>query len=82
MRCPLCGGKFKEEIISYEVHFKEELYSFVDVPALVCESCGDISFSSAVAKEMDRIIKGKGKPEKYQKVPVFSLRNLSPQQVI
>lgn len=81
MRCSLCGGELKEKIISYEVHFKEKLYGFEDVPALVCESCGDISFSSAVAKEMDRIIKGKGKPEKYQKVPVFSLRNLCPQQV-
>jgi len=79
MRCSLCGGELKEKIISYEVHFKEELYSFEDVPALVCESCGDVSFSSVVAKEMDRIIKEK--PEKFQKVPVFSLRNICPQQV-
>lgn len=73
MKCSLCGGKCKEQIINYEAHFGEELYSFKNVPAWVCESCGDISFSSAVAEEMDRIIKEKRRPEKYQRVPVFSL---------
>ena len=65
MKCSLCGGELKEKIISYEFHFKERPYNFVDVQALVCESYGDISFSSAMVKEMGRTIEGKGKPENY-----------------
>lgn len=67
------GGKSKEQIINYEARWGKKLYSFKDVPALVCESCGDISFSHQVTKEIDRIIKKYEKPQSYEKVPVLCL---------
>ena len=74
MNCTLCGGKTKRQIITYEARWGKKLYSFKDVPALVCESCGDISFSHQVMKEIDRIIKKHEKPKRYEKVPIFSLQ--------
>jgi YgiT-type zinc finger domain-containing protein len=74
MKCPLCGGEFKHQIITYEARWGKKLYSFKEVPALVCESCGDISFSHEAMKKIDRIIKKHEKPEGYEKVPIFSLQ--------
>ena len=74
MKCALCGGESKQQVITYEARWGKKLYSFKDVPALICESCGDISFSHRVMQEIDRIIKQHEKPEGYERVPVFSLQ--------
>jgi len=75
MKCPVCGGKFKKQTITHEEWWDGSLYVFKDVPALVCESCGDISFTDEVSEAMDRLIQSEEEPEEYlTKVPVFSLK--------
>jgi YgiT-type zinc finger domain-containing protein len=75
MKCPVCEGKLKKQIITHEEWWDDSLYVFKDVPALVCESCGDISFTDEVSEAMDRLIQSKEEPEEYlTKVPVFSLK--------
>ena len=73
MKCPLCGGEFKKEKIDYEKHWGKKIYSFKNVPAFVCESCGDILISAEAAKAIEDIIKKEEKPEEYIEVPVYSL---------
>ncbi len=73
MGCPMCGGKTSPQTINYEERRKGKLYSFVDVPALVCICCGDIILNAETMRKMDEAIKKNKKPEKYEQVPVFSL---------
>ncbi len=73
MGCPMCGGKTSPQTISYEERREGKLYSFIDVPALVCNCCGDITLSAETMKKMDEAIKKHKKPDKYEQVPVFSL---------
>jgi YgiT-type zinc finger domain-containing protein len=75
MKCPVCGGKLRRQTITHEEWWDKSLDVFKDVPALVCENCGDISFTDEVSEAMDRLIQSKEKPAEYlTKVPVFSLK--------
>ncbi len=75
MKCPLCNGKSRKQIITHEEWWEDSLYVFKDVPALVCDSCGDVFFTDAVSEAMDRLIQSKEEPMEYlTKVPVFSLK--------
>ncbi len=75
MKCSVCGGKLRKQVITHEEWWEESLYVFKDVPALVCESCGDISFTDAVSEAMDRLVQSNEKPLEYlSQVPVFSLK--------
>ncbi len=73
MGCCMCGGNTLSQTINYEERRAGKLYSFIEVPALVCESCGDITFSAKTMKRMDEVIKERKKPDKYEQVPVFSM---------
>ena len=46
--CSFCGGKVKEEIISTEFWWGDKLVAFENVPAGVCEKCGEEYFSAKV----------------------------------
>ena len=58
MQCALCGGELRQEIISHSERWDGVLYSFEDVPAWVCESCGDVSFDGKIVEQMEAIIQG------------------------
>ena len=73
MGCPMCGGKTLPQIINYEERREGKLYSFIDVPSLVCDSCGDVILSAETMRKMDEAIKKHREPDKYEQVPVFSL---------
>jgi len=55
----------------------QELYRFEKVPALVCAQCGDVWLEAAVSQLIDDIIQKQPKPKKYQKVPIFSIAELT-----
>ena len=67
----MCGGKTR--IINYEERREGKLYSFIDIPALVCDCCGDITLKADTMRKMDEAIERHKKPDKYERVPVFSL---------
>jgi len=75
MKCPLCNGRLRKRTITYKEWWEGSLYVFKDVPALVCDNCGDISFTDEVSEAMDRLIQSKAEPTEYlTNVPVFSLK--------
>jgi YgiT-type zinc finger domain-containing protein len=73
MKCPECGGEFVRQKINYEQRWKERLYSFEDVPALVCSQCDNSYLEPKTATTIDKIILEHKKPAKYISVPTFSL---------
>ncbi len=73
MKCPMCGGDMQRQDIVHDVHFKEDMYSFTDVPAWSCDSCGDIVLDNETVEKINHVIKSHQKPEKFLKVPLYSL---------
>ena len=75
--CALCGGRLRRTVITFDARHGGKLYIFQDVPAEVCQSCGEAWLAGAVSQLMDEAIQTHWKPKKYQKVRVFSLVELS-----
>lgn len=76
-KCGECGGSLREQTIVHTQPWGEQLYRFENVPAFVCQQCGNVWLAAEVSQLMDEVIQTHRKPKKYQRVPVFSLTELS-----
>ena len=76
-KCGECGWSLREQTILHTQPWGEELYRFENVPALVCQQCGHVWLTAEISQLMGEAIQKHRKPKKYQKVPVFSLVELS-----
>lgn len=54
--CYLCNGKLRKKNIDIVRYFGEEPIALNDVPALVCERCGNRYFEAKVSAKIDRRI--------------------------
>ena len=72
-KCQFCGGAVKKKTVSLDLWKKEKLYVFKNVPAKVCEQCGEKYFSSKIYGIIDKLLKNKSKPDETMEVPVLSL---------
>jgi YgiT-type zinc finger domain-containing protein len=68
--CSFCGGEIKEEKVELDYRYKGKLYIFKDVPAGVCQQCGEKYLRAEVSKEIERRIKSKKKWEETIAVPI------------
>jgi YgiT-type zinc finger domain-containing protein len=68
--CSFCGGEVKNDIVELDYRYKGELYIFQDVPAGVCQQCGEKYLVGKVSKEIERRIQAKNQWEKTISVPV------------
>ncbi|MCG8478240.1 MAG: type II toxin-antitoxin system MqsA family antitoxin [Spirochaetales bacterium] len=55
-RCPLCGGPFTEGTTTFTVDLGFGVVVVRDVPARVCEQCGDASMTTAVTQRLEAIV--------------------------
>ena len=63
-KCYFCKGKVVTQRVSVDFRWGDELVVIEDVPAGVCQQCGEKYFSAQVYKEMERIARIKTKPVK------------------
>ncbi len=56
MKCPLCRGEMKEGKTSLPYEVGEKLIVLRNVPALICEQCGEVFIKMEVAKEAERLL--------------------------
>ncbi|MBM4147244.1 MAG: type II toxin-antitoxin system MqsA family antitoxin [Nitrospira sp.] len=71
MKCGFCNGETKKMLVTFSYE-EENRYFFVEnVPAEVCERCGEKTYSPDVADELLKFSKDKFKPVKKRQVPVF-----------
>lgn len=69
--CKLCGGSVIPKRVDVQRNWRGQLLIITDVPAHMCEQCGEQYFDADVALEMDRIKKAACVPgEKTIQVPV------------
>lgn len=77
-RCYFCQGTVKPERITHIHRWKGQVITLEDVPADVCQQCGEVYFAPNALQAMDQIAEHKHKeePKKQLLVPVYSLAEL------
>lgn len=64
--CTFCGGRVTERTVQKPCWWGDKLIALVDnVPAGVCEQCGERYYKASVLKEIEKLIKRR---DKFQKV--------------
>jgi len=69
--CDYCGGTLMPRTTHIDFRIKGELIMIEDVPAEVCNRCGEKYLSAEVDAEIERLLKSKPTAEKTITVPVF-----------
>jgi YgiT-type zinc finger domain-containing protein len=73
--CSFCGGKVVEKRVSVDYRLGKELIIFEQVPAGVCQQCGEKYYTSDVAKELEQLALDKSvQHHKVITVPVKNFR--------
>ena len=73
--CHFCGGKVSERKITVDYRWGENLVAIIqNVPAGVCEVCGEQYFKARVVKAMERVARSKEKPKEMRTIPVWELQ--------
>ena len=77
-KCYFCKGRVSEQKVKVDFRWGEELVVIEDVPAEVCEQCGEKYLDADVYKEMERLAKGRTKPLHSTTVNVFKFEHPVP----
>lgn len=70
--CPLCKGRLERSVISYTQPYEGKLYVIDNVPAEVCQQCGEIVLDPLTAKRIQELV-WSGEPKGSLQLPVFDL---------
>ncbi len=74
-KCFFCGGKVVEQKITADYRWGEEFLAvFKNVPAGVCQVCGEQYFKSEIVKEMERVVQSKEEAKEIIQIPVRELQ--------
>lgn len=73
MQCPECGGEFLKKKIAHSECHEMKFYVFKNTPAWVCSQCGAEYLEPETTKRIDYLIENRIEPEKYEKIPVYTL---------
>ncbi len=55
-RCPLCGGEKMAGKTTFTVDLKFGVVVIREVPALVCDQCGEAWFEDNVAEQLEQVV--------------------------
>ncbi len=76
--CSFCQGQVTERLIEHEYRWQGELVVFEQVPAGVCQQCGEVYFTVDTVKALEQTVLSKAKPKRTIQVPVFEYPELVP----
>jgi YgiT-type zinc finger domain-containing protein len=68
--CSICGGKVVERHVQTEFWWGDDLMIFENVPAGVCENCGEQYFKGEIYDKITRMAEEKTNVKREIKVPV------------
>ncbi len=73
-KCHFCGGEVLEKRITIDYRWGDKLMAIIEnVPAGVCQVCGEQYFKAEVVKEMERIATSEETPKRMLQVPLREL---------
>jgi YgiT-type zinc finger domain-containing protein len=70
--CSFCGGEVKEESVELDYRHRGKLFIFQNVPAGVCQQCGEKYLTAETAKGIERRILSEKAWDRTVSVPVES----------
>ena len=59
MKCDLCHGEYQQIRITLTFHREGQTIVIEDVPAKVCDRCGDTLLSESVVRQAESLVKDK-----------------------
>lgn len=77
-RCFFCKGKVGQERVNVDFRWGESLVVIEDVPAGVCQQCGERYFDAEVYKDMEKLAKIRIKPFKRLTIDVIKFEHPVP----
>ena len=73
-QCPRCKNKsLTFQTIQYSQEFEGKFYIVENIPAWVCEQCGEIILSETTAEKIQGLIWSGTDPKRTEQVPVYEL---------
>jgi YgiT-type zinc finger domain-containing protein len=66
--CHVCGGKVREQLVKQEFWLKDQLVIVDDLPAGVCEQCGEKVVNAEVSQHVDSLLRNE---RQFEKAPVL-----------
>ena len=73
-QCYFCKGKVTEQKIKVDFRWGRKLKIIEDVPAGVCQQCGERYFHAAVYKTMEKLAASRAKPAARMTVDVVRFK--------
>ena len=77
MKCLVCHHEMTERCIALDLRVGEELIVVEEVPATICENCGEQVFTPEVTRQVQAAIKERKRAVRTMVVPVLSLETAS-----
>jgi YgiT-type zinc finger domain-containing protein len=71
-KCFLCGGKAARKFVTAENWWGDDLTLIENVPAWVCDNCGEQYFEPEVCEELDHLRKAPPADKKIIQIPVYN----------
>ena len=72
--CHVCGhNAAKSELVSEVFNLEGRRVLVENIPALVCEHCGEAAFSRETTEQIRRMVHGAGRPVKTVPMDVFAM---------
>lgn len=71
MKCNIrgCHGEYEDRLIVHTVNYQGEMFLINDVPAEVCDVCGDTLFKPDTVRQIERMLQTEMQPVKT--VPLY-----------
>jgi YgiT-type zinc finger domain-containing protein len=75
MICEVCGcDRFRTENVSDTFRVEDRVFVVEDIPAQVCERCGEATFAADVAEHVRQMIHGPHQPIRILSTEVLAYR--------
>lgn len=76
MICDVCGcNRFRAESVSDTFRVEDRVFVVENIPAQVCERCGEAVFAADVAEHVRRLIHGPHQPIRVLSAEVLAYRS-------
>lgn len=69
MKCDLCEGEYRERALVRNYKWRGKTIIVEDVPALVCDRCGDTLIREETVAAIDELLEKEAQPHEY--APVY-----------
>lgn len=67
MKCDICGSTRVRSLICYTIFYKGNPVVVENVPAEVCQQCGEQYFDPAIVEMLQKVVWSKRKPKRSTK---------------